>query len=113
MCLLPFLSLQWFYLLFPFALAYAVIYLSFVPIGILKKYNHVGDYSYGLYLYAFPVQQLLVWAMPKISILQMVVYSFFCTMLFAVLSWHFIEKRFVSMKKTIVTRISLSNSAWN
>lgn len=41
--------------------AYAVFVLSYLPGGIVRYYNRLGDYSYGLYIYAFPVQQSFVW----------------------------------------------------
>lgn len=37
-------------------LGYLVLYLAYVPGGWLRRYNRMGDYSYGLYIYAFPVQ---------------------------------------------------------
>ncbi len=43
------------------ALAYGTFWLAYVPRGPLLGYNRLGDYSYGIYIYAFPLQGLLVW----------------------------------------------------
>jgi len=42
------------------ALVYTTLWAGFVPKGRALAYNRLGDYSYGVYIYAFPVQQLLV-----------------------------------------------------
>lgn len=45
------------------ALSYAVFWVGYVPGGVLRRYNRLGDYSYGIYIYAFPLQGAAVWAM--------------------------------------------------
>lgn len=101
----PHVSVSMFYAVYPLALTYAVMFLAFVPSGIVRKYNRMGDYSYGLYLYAFPIQQLLVLAWPSINPGQMIVSSFASTIFCAVLSWHLIEERALSMKTNAVSRL--------
>lgn len=78
-------------LLFPFVLSYSIISLAYLFRGILTSYNKLGDYSYGTYIYAFPIQQLLVlylsptgWGLFFLSTL--------ITLILAIASWHFIEK---------------------
>jgi peptidoglycan/LPS O-acetylase OafA/YrhL len=41
-----------------------LFYLAYVPSGWIRKYNRVGDYSYGIYIYAFPVQQSVAALIP-------------------------------------------------
>lgn len=81
-------------LVLPFLIFYAV----YVPTGEVRKFNRCGDYSYGIYIYAFPVQQSLALMVPNITVPMMVAASFFATLFFAMLSWHLIEKRFLRMK---------------
>lgn len=87
-----------FYCAYIVTLPYIVFYMAYVPSGKMRLFNRLGDYSYGIYIYAFPVQQSIVALMPDISIAQMVVFSFLVTLLLAVLSWHFIESRALRYK---------------
>lgn len=74
------------------ALAYSVIYLGFVPKGAVLNYNRLGDYSYGIYIYAFPLQQLAVYHFPEAGPLGNMALAAPATLLCAVISWHWIEK---------------------
>lgn len=56
------------------------------------------DYSYGFYIYAFPVQQTLAFLYPSSNIYFHLIVGFIITMLFASLSWHFIEKPALVLK---------------
>lgn len=77
--------------------AYIVIWLAFVPLHCnLAKY---GDYSYGLYLYGFPIQQLFV--NTQMNFFLYLLLTFGVTLFFAVISWHLIEMPFLALKKRI------------
>lgn len=85
--------------IYKLSLAYVVLYISLVPRNQLLKFNRFGDYSYGIYIYAFLVQQSVLYFYPKISLFSFVGLSFFVTLALAVSSWHFIEKRALSLRK--------------
>jgi len=106
----PTVSVSVFYAIYPAAMAYAVMFLAFVPDGFVRKYNGMGDYSYGLYLYAFPIQQLLAMVWQGINPGQMIVSSFACTILCAILSWHLIEERALKLKAAVVVRLRTMQS---
>jgi len=56
--------------------------------------TRMGDWSYGVYLYAFPVQQCLAWAsLHTVSFPAYVAASTAITMALACASWHLVEKR--------------------
>lgn len=59
-----------------------------------------NDYSFGIYIYAFPVSQLLVSAAPNIGQNWFLFASctFGITLFFAWISWHFIEKPALKLK---------------
>jgi peptidoglycan/LPS O-acetylase OafA/YrhL len=91
-----------FFVFYCLALPFLVFYLSYVPTGKIRKFNNYGDYSYGLYIYAFPVQQSIAAILPNVSVLAMIVISFLVTFILSIFSWHIIEKRFLKMKNSYV-----------
>lgn len=92
------------FLVYIFTIAYVLFYIAYIPAGPIRKYNVVGDYSYGVYIYAFPVQQSIAALVPGVSVLSMILISFGFTLLFAVLSWHFLEKPALSLKNQCVVQ---------
>jgi peptidoglycan/LPS O-acetylase OafA/YrhL len=57
------------------------------------------DISYGLYIYAFPVQQILFGLSGYIvSPVYLLIETFAVTTLLALASWHLIEKPFIALK---------------
>lgn len=78
-----------------------IIGLSYLPCKPLNQFNRFGDYSYGIYIYAFPIQQLIVAIFPQISILGTILSSFVITYIFAFASWHLLEKRMLKLKNSI------------
>lgn len=57
-----------------------------------------GDYSYGLFLYGFPVQQALAALYPSLSPDQLTALALPVASLFAIASWHGIERLALSLK---------------
>jgi len=87
-----------FFIVYVIVIAYVLFYLAYVPSGFIRKYNQLGDYSYGIYIYAFPVQQSVAHLMPGVSVLQMVLVSAAATSLLAIFSWHLLEQRALRYK---------------
>ena len=57
------------------------------------------DYSYGLFLYGFPIQQTLVHWFPDIHPLLLFPLASACALLLAMLSWHLIERPVLHWKR--------------
>lgn len=87
-------------LILPVAGAYAVWWLAFAPApGIVRRWGEGGDYSYGVFLYGFPVQQMLVHALPdRLTPGLLVALSAPIALGLAYLSWHFVEKPMLALK---------------
>lgn len=85
---------------------YIILYLSYVPKGRVREFNRVGDFSYGLYIYAFPIQQTLIFLRPETSISGMIFTAFFVTLGLSVLSWYFVEKPSLSKRNVLYELIT-------
>ena len=53
---------------------------------------HTRDYSYGIYIYAFPVQQTVASFWPQMPLPAYLLSTFVITVALAATSWHFVEK---------------------
>lgn len=78
--------------------AYFTIYVGLLTLPKLPLYSR-GDYSYGIYLYAYPLQQALVAIYPHWHIALHFLCSIIIATLFAIASWHFVEKPTLSWRK--------------
>lgn len=78
-------------------IASAVIYFAYAEW--LPKLKLPGDYSFGLFLWSFPVQQLLAQQWPTLGPYRFFVVSLALSFVFAILSWHFIEKPAITWNK--------------
>ena len=76
---------------FTAALGYGLLWFALVPAGPLRRFNLIGDYSYGLYILHFPIQQTVVMLDSRITPGWLFVCSFPAVLAFAILSWHFVE----------------------
>jgi peptidoglycan/LPS O-acetylase OafA/YrhL len=64
----------------------------------LNRLTSTGDYSYGIYIYAFPIQQTVVYLWPNISIGPYISICLAVTLVLAMLSWHLVERRALLLK---------------
>ena len=78
---------------------YLVIYLAQIPSRWAQRFGRYGDFSYGLYIYAFPIQQLLVWSRPWDNVHLYAAAAFCATLPFAVASWHLVEAPALQFKR--------------
>jgi peptidoglycan/LPS O-acetylase OafA/YrhL len=90
-----------------FPLTYIVIYIGMQKIY-LPYFLRNGDYSYGIYLFGFPVQQTLVHFLPLEYRhgLNILVLGLPLTLLFAMFSWHLIEKPTLRLKNRFARGVS-------
>lgn len=81
-------------------LPYVTMYISMLksPVNLRK----IGDFSYGAYIYAFPVQQFMVYYLGnKLSFIPFFLLSTFCILCVSAVSWHLIEKPILNFKKKL------------
>ncbi|MDE5443890.1 acyltransferase family protein [Bradyrhizobium sp. CSA207] len=87
-------------------IAYLTVYLGLLNFstGPIAK---VADYSYGVYLYGFPVQQTVAQLLPDHRVWYVNFgLSLAVTLIFAIASWHLLESKVMARKKIILAFVS-------
>lgn len=80
--------------------AYLVFYFVFSKRIKIHHFAKYGDFSYGVYLYGWPIQQLvLLYIGSQIGVLGVFLIAMVFTLMAAYVSWHFVERPFLSLKK--------------
>lgn len=83
---------------FPFAITYLLFWFAYHPSVRLHEWSRYGDFSYGTYLYACPIQQLLALRLPGISPMMLFAIATPLSVMAGVVSWHVVEKYFLGLK---------------
>lgn len=87
-------------LLLPLAGTYVLFCLAFDPKIRLENWARFGDFSYGMYVFAFPIQQWLVQRLGTgTSPFTLFFISAPLTIAAGIISWHLIERHFLKLKK--------------
>jgi peptidoglycan/LPS O-acetylase OafA/YrhL len=90
-----------------FAIAYTTAWFAYHPRIRIKIPKRIGDISYGLYVYAFPIQLTVIYLVPGIRPWPLLALAFTVTAGVAWISWHTIEKPALGLKgKFIPARFS-------
>lgn len=94
----------------PFAIfgSYLIMYFSFSEKIKLSGFSKYGDFSYGIYIYGFPVQQTVVYLFggtmnPYLNTLI----SYPIVLVLSVLSWYLVEKPCIQLKKKQILHLNL------
>ncbi|WP_431247628.1 acyltransferase family protein [Leifsonia xyli] len=78
---------------------YFILWLGSAVPGRLRKVGQQNDISYGVYLYAFPVQQTLAYfGLYKLGVVPMILGAAIIVLTLSWLSWRFVESRAMSLK---------------
>ena len=79
-------------------LSYVVLVAAYHPALRVSTLARAPDYSYGLYVYAFPIQQAIVWGVPGIAPLPLFAAALAATLVVAAASWHMLESPALRLK---------------
>ncbi|WP_019340684.1 acyltransferase family protein [Stutzerimonas stutzeri] len=102
---------EWWFFVHVLTLPYLTIYLAHLKIPRLSGFGRYGDFSYGIYIFSFPVQQLLMhWLDPKLSLPAFMAISLAASIGIAALSWHLIEAPALRLKRFLPGRRQGINS---
>ncbi|MCS6499057.1 MULTISPECIES: acyltransferase family protein [pseudomallei group] len=92
-------------MLVAFAIPYVVLTIGMRSWPIIRRAGRFGDVSYGIYLYAFPVQQIIAQHLAgKIPVGLSIVLSLVVVIPIAFASWHLVEKRAMKAKGREISR---------
>ena len=70
-----------------------LLWTAYVPGGFLRRFNQLGDYSYGIYVYAFPIQVVLFGTQVGAASIPNFLISTLIVLPIAIASWHLLEKQ--------------------
>lgn len=82
-------------------ISYFVILIAYHPALRIKSLDKIADVSYGIYIYAFPIQQLIAYLNPKIQPWSIFFISSIITIPIAYLSYRFIEAPFIKLNSKL------------
>jgi peptidoglycan/LPS O-acetylase OafA/YrhL len=85
---------------------YVILWVGFHPRIRFGWVSRWGDLSYGTYLYAFLIQQLLAKYLPGIRPMTMFAMATPAALAAGYLSWHLIEKPFLARARVRATEAS-------
>src|SRR5690606_25568358 len=74
-------------------------------------YNRFGDYSYGIYLWGFPMQQLVVYWLGSPTPTRITLLAWPLALICAVLSWRLIEKPSIALGRRFIRAPEAAPSA--
>ena len=63
-----------------------------------NRFGRFGDFSFGIYIYAYPIQQIAIWQYPKASFLLSFICVAIVTLILSYCSWHYLEKVAIAYK---------------
>jgi peptidoglycan/LPS O-acetylase OafA/YrhL len=93
---------------------YIALVAAYHPRLLWRRYLGFGDYSYGTYVLAFPIQQLLIWRFGPLQPPMLFALTMVVTLPLAMLSWHFVEAPALALKSTLAGyRVHFSARARN
>ena len=91
----------WFDYVFAVSWVYLLFYLAYRS-PYIDADKKIGDISYGVYIYAWPIQQLVVFLSPGMHPYENVIWSTLIVVPMSWLSWHYAEKPILGLKASLL-----------
>ncbi len=88
--------------LLPIFLSHTVLFLALYQPLVVRRLSGGADFSYGIYLYSYPVQQLVVYKMGRHDPYFHTLIALALTLPLAALSWYLVERPTLGLKPRII-----------
>lgn len=86
---------------------YLIFYIAYNKKIKLNNFAKHGDLSFGIYIYAFPIQQTVTYLFGgKVSVLLNIVISLPIILVLAYLSWNLVEKQALKLKNKKINKLN-------
>lgn len=92
---------SWFPYVFPLFFAYLIFYLAYAT-RFVDLDGKLGDVSYGVYIYAWPTQQVIAMTLPELNPYTHTLLATFVVFLLAYCSWRYIERPALNLKPRLM-----------
>lgn len=79
---------------------------------VIHRFGRFGDLSYGVYIYGFPIQQTVVWSLPRMNFGEHLAIALPLALIMAWLSWHLVEKVALRHKTVNLPTFKFMRSAY-
>lgn len=95
-----------------FLVAYTLLWLAFIPSKLGGSLERFGDISYGIYIFAFPIQQSILLIIPGVHPLVLFVLALSATIPVALLSWHLVENPSLGARHAVIAFFRNFGARW-
>ena len=85
---------------------YATIWAATFQYGPLRAFTNQNDYSYGLYIFAGPVQQMVISLLPNYGPTAVSLHALSVALPLAVFSWELIERPAIALRRPVLALIA-------
>ncbi|VVP27667.1 hypothetical protein PS900_04188 [Pseudomonas fluorescens] len=89
---------RFFLMVYSITSPFLVIFVAHCKIPVISNIYIKDDVSYGVYVYSFPVQQIIVLSIPGVAPINTFLYSALVTLPIAFLSWRLVESKILKLK---------------
>lgn len=92
-------QIKWRYFSALLGISWFSVFLGQMQTPFISRFGRFGDFSYGIYLYAFPVQQsVILLTYPRTGFYGSMLLAFAITFVLATFSWYLVEKPALAFK---------------
>ena len=105
-----FINQHAFWVIFYCTFLYSILFIASTKT--IRRIKLPGDYSYGIYIYGFLIQQMIAHLLPQITAYPSMLISIPVTVVISIISWHYIELPSLKLGKKLIEKTRFSTKAY-